>query len=406
MLEAPTLGLDFVADDSRVGFRLRRMEVLNWGTFDKRVWRYELDGRNGLLTGDIGSGKSTLVDAITTLLVPAHRVAYNKAAGADARERSLRSYVLGHYKSERNEVTGSSRPVALRDASSYSVILGVFRNEGYDQAVTLAQVFWLKDPQGQPARLFVAAERALAIADDFSGFGSDITALRKKLRGAGCELFDSFPPYGAWFRRRFGIEHEQALELFHQTVSMKSVGNLTDFVRTHMLEPFDVGSRIEALIRHFDDLDRAHQAVLKAKRQVEMLMPLVEDGTRHQQLSAEIQGWRDARDQLRPRAAGSGRALPGRGGLGGPPASGRPAGVLPCAPTQGSAGRGAAYAVAGEEARHQAGFATLRVAGAGTSEPLRRCLLRHRGAVSPRDARHHARGANQGPKWAPREGRP
>ena len=73
MLEAPTLALDFVADDSRVGFRLQRLEVLNWGTFDKRVWRYELDGRNGLLTGDIGSGKSTLVDAITTLLVPAHR---------------------------------------------------------------------------------------------------------------------------------------------------------------------------------------------------------------------------------------------------------------------------------------------------------------------------------------------
>ncbi|MCX9158560.1 ATP-dependent exonuclease SbcCD, C subunit-like protein [Niveibacterium sp. 24ML] len=300
MRETSTLGLDFVADDSRVGFRLQRLEVLNWGTFDKRVWRYPLDGRNGLLTGDIGSGKSTLVDAITTLLVPSHRVAYNKAAGADARERSLRSYVLGHYKSERNEVTGSARPVALRDASSYSVILGVFRNEGYDQAVTLAQVFWLKDPQGQPARLFVAAERALSIADDFSGFGSDIQTLRKRLRGSGCELFDSFPPYGAWFRRRFGIEHEQALELFHQTVSMKSVGNLTDFVRSHMLEPFDVGTRIEALIRHFDDLDRAHQAVLKAKRQVGLLAPLVDDGRRHQALVAEIEGWRDARDSLRP----------------------------------------------------------------------------------------------------------
>ena len=300
MLEAPTFGLDFVADDSRVGFRLQRLEVLNWGTFDERVWRFELDGRNGLLTGDIGSGKSTLVDAITTLLVPAHRVAYNKAAGADARERSLRSYVLGHYKSERNEVTGTARPVALRDASSYSVILGVFRNEGYDLAVTLAQVFWLKDPQGQPARLFVAAERAMSIAQDFSAFGSDITALRKRLRASGCDLFDSFKPYGYGFRRRFGIEHEQALELFHQTVSMKSVGNLTDFVRSHMLEPFDSGQRIEALIRHFDDLDRAHQAVLRAKRQVDLLVPLVTDGQRHAELAAEIQNLRDGRDALRP----------------------------------------------------------------------------------------------------------
>jgi uncharacterized protein YPO0396 len=299
MRESPTLELDFVADDTRVGFRLQRLEVLNWGTFDRRVWHFALDGRNGLLTGDIGSGKSTLVDAITTLLVPAQRVAYNKAAGADARERSLRSYVLGHYKSERNEVTGSARPVALRDASSYSVVLGVFRNEGYDQTVTLAQVFWLKDPQGQPVRTFVAAERALGIAEDFTGFGSDTTALRKKLRAAGCELFDSYPPYGAWFRRRFGIEHEQALELFHQTVSMKSVGNLTDFVRSHMLEPFEVAGRIEALIHHFDDLDRAHQAVLRAKRQVALLTPLVEDGRRHAALGTEIQGLRDGRDALR-----------------------------------------------------------------------------------------------------------
>jgi uncharacterized protein YPO0396 len=297
-------GFDFIADDTRVGFRLQALEVLNWGTFDRRVWRYALDGRNGLLTGDIGSGKSTLVDAITTLLVPAHRVAYNKAAGAEARERSLRSYVLGHYKSERNDVTGSARPVALRDATSFSVVLGVFRNEAYDQTVTLAQVFWLKDPQGPPARLFVTAERAMSIAADFAGFGSDIAALRKKLRGADGELFDSFPPYGAWFRRRFGIEHEQALELFHQTVSMKSVGNLTDFVRSHMLEPFDVADRIEALIRHFDDLDRAHQAVLKAKRQVALLTPLVADGEHHAALAREIQGLRDGRDALRPYFAG------------------------------------------------------------------------------------------------------
>ncbi len=297
--EPQTLALDFFSDERRVGFRLQRLEVLNWGTFDRRVWSYRLDGRNGLLTGDIGSGKSTLVDAITTLLVPANRVAYNKAAGADTRERSLRSYVLGHYKSERNELSGNARPVALRDATSYSVILGVFRNEGYDQSVTLAQVFWFKEPQGQPQRLYVAAERELSIAADFAGFGSDINGLRKKLRSAGCELSDSFPPYGAWFRRRFGIEHEQALELFHQTVSMKSVGSLTDFVRQHMLEPFDVAARIEALIRHFDDLDRAHQAVLRARRQIELLTPLVEDGRKHGELTREIAGLRAGREALR-----------------------------------------------------------------------------------------------------------
>jgi len=297
--EAQSLGLDFVADDTLSGFRLLRLEVFNWGTFDNRVWTLQLDGKNGLLTGDIGSGKSTLVDAITTLLVPANKVAYNKAAGADSKERTLRSYVLGHYKSERNEVTGAAKPVSLRDHNQYSVILGVFHNAGYDQTVSLAQVFWMKEAQGQPARFFVGSERALSIATDFAGFGSDIAQLRKKLRGQGAELHDSFPPYAAWFRRRFGIENDQALELFHQTVSMKSVGNLTDFVRSHMLEPFDVAPRIQALIGHFDDLNRAHQAVLKTRRQLELLTPLVADCGRHDASVAEVDGLRVCRDSLR-----------------------------------------------------------------------------------------------------------
>ncbi|WP_275096994.1 ATP-binding protein [Sedimenticola hydrogenitrophicus] len=299
MNDPQTLGLDFVADDTLSGFRLRRLEVFNWGTFDGRVWTLQPDGRNGLLTGDIGSGKSTLVDAVTTLLVPAQRVAYNKAAGADAKERTLRSYVLGFYKSERNEATASARPVALRDHNSYSVILGVFHNAGYDQTVTLAQVFYWKEPQGQPARFFVGSERELSITKDFSRFGSDITQLRKRLRGQGAEIEDSFPKYGAWFRRRLGIDNEQALELFHQTVSMKSVGNLTDFVRSHMLEPFDVAPRVQALIGHFDDLNRAHEAVLKAKRQVELLTPLVADCTRHDELTQGIEELRRCRDALR-----------------------------------------------------------------------------------------------------------
>jgi uncharacterized protein YPO0396 len=304
MNEPRTLGLDFAADDTLTGFRLERLEVFNWGTFDERVWVLRVDGRNGLLTGDIGSGKSTLVDAITTLLVPAQRIAYNKAAGADSKERTLRSYVLGYYKSERNEVTGTAKPVSLRDHNSYSVILGVFRNAGYDATVTLAQVFWMKDAQAQPARFFVCAERDLSISADFSRFGTDIAQLRKMLRGLGAEIEDTFPKYSAWFRRRFGIENEQALELFHQTVSMKSVGNLTDFVRSHMLEPFDVAPRVDALITHFDDLNRAHEAVLKAKRQVELLTPLVADCDRHSEQGHVLEGWRACREALKPYFAG------------------------------------------------------------------------------------------------------
>src|SRR3984893_11763447 len=169
------------------GFRLDRLELLNWGTFNDRVWILSANSRNTLVTGDIGSGKSTIVDAITTLLLPANRISYNKAAGAETRERSLRSYVLGFFKSERNEVTGTTKPVALRDGTKYSVILGVFSNEGFDATVTIAQVFWLRsaDAGGQPDRFYVTADKPLSVAVDFADFGSDMTELGSGLRAAG-----------------------------------------------------------------------------------------------------------------------------------------------------------------------------------------------------------------------------
>jgi uncharacterized protein YPO0396 len=297
--------LDFASSDEQAGFRLHRLEVYNWGTFHGHVWTLQPNGDNALLTGDIGSGKSTLVDAVTTLLVPPQKVAYNRAAGAETRERTLRSYVLGHYKTERSDTGLAARPVPLRDGNSYSVLLARFHNQGFDQTVTLAQVFWNKDTDTQPARLCVVSDQALSIREHFSGFGADIADLRKRLRHlAQTELHESFASYAAAFRRRFGIENDQALELFHQTVSMKSVGNLTDFVRQHMLEAFPVEERIEALVRHFDDLNRAHEAVLKAKAQVARLVPLASDCDQHATVVGQAQDLRATRNALRSFFAG------------------------------------------------------------------------------------------------------
>jgi uncharacterized protein YPO0396 len=284
------------------GFRLARLELYNWGTFDQHVWTLHANARTALLTGDIGSGKSTIVDAVTTLLLPANRISYNKAAGAETRERSLRSYVLGYFKSERNEVTGTTRPVALRDGTKFSVILGVFRNEGYDATVTLAQVFWMRnaDAAGQPDRFYVTADRPLSVAGDFDEFGTDITLLRKRLRAdSGIRVHDGFPEYGKDFRRRLGIESEQAMELFHQTVSMKSVGNLTDFVRDHMLEPFDAAKATASIVAHFEDLTKAHEAVQRAQAQLAVLIPLLKDCDAYDTVNDQIKALNAQREALK-----------------------------------------------------------------------------------------------------------
>jgi len=289
---------EWVGDSELPGYRLLHVQILNWGTFNNKVWSFTPEGDTSLLTGDVGSGKSTLVDAVTTLLMPPHKIAYNKAAGAETKERDPRSYVLGYYTRQRDGDTDISKPVPLRDGSSYTVILGVFGNAAFEETVSLAVVFWMPEGKsGQPERRFVVAERALDIADDFSDFGTRIQSLFKRLEAGGARTYKSYPEYGKDLRRSLGIPSAQALELFHQTVSMKSVGNLTDFVRQHMLEEFNVKEKVAELVEHFDHLNTAHERVRQAREQLARLEPLLKDCAYHDKVAGQrsaLEGQRDA----------------------------------------------------------------------------------------------------------------
>lgn len=90
------------------------------------------------------------------------------------------------------------------------------------------------------------------------------------------------------------------MELFHRTVSMKQVENITSFVRGNMLEEDDVAARITNLIHHFDDLKKAHDAVLRAKDQIALLTPIKEGAALYAGLTADDELARKQRDQLHP----------------------------------------------------------------------------------------------------------
>jgi uncharacterized protein YPO0396 len=288
--------LEFLAN-YETGFRLTRLEILNWGTFKEKIWTIEPGGYNSLLTGDIGSGKSTLIDALTSLLVPHNKIVFNKAAGSEKKERSLYSYLRGEYKSEKDEERNISKSIYLRDQNNYSVLLGVFYNAGFEQVVTIAQVFWLKDDKID--KLFLVSTRALDIQTFFTAFGNDISLLRKKLLGEpGIELYKNFSDYSSKFRSLFGIRSEKALDLFYQTVSLKQVGNLTDFIRNQMLEKTDVKELIDDLIRNFENLTRAHDAVLKAKRQLDKLTPIHEKAEEFERSKEKWLGYTQSRQAI------------------------------------------------------------------------------------------------------------
>jgi uncharacterized protein YPO0396 len=280
------------------GFRFMRLEVLNWGTFDREVWHIDPQGKNALLTGDIGSGKSTLVDALTTLLVPPRKITFNKAAGAESRERNLRSYVKGAFKNEKVEHSGKARDVYLRQGNDhYTVLLAVFHNEKRSETISLAQVLWMQNDQVR--KYYVLAQKDLHIQHDFSNFGRNINNLKKRLRETdGVVVFDSFTDYSNRFRQSFGIKQPEALELFYQTISMKSVGNLTDFVRERMLGQTNIQEHIDELVRRYQELTEAHRAVQIARDQYELLQPLIEDAERRRTILGKIEALQSLLEEI------------------------------------------------------------------------------------------------------------
>ncbi len=290
------LQLDFADKATATGFRLQRLEVLNWGTFHRVVWKIEPGGHTALLTGANGSGKSTLVDALLTLLVPYGKRSYNQASGGERRrERDERTYMLGAYGKVKTEESYAARTQFLRTRDDFSVLLAVFANVTYGQTLTLAQVFWIEDDGVK--KFFALAQSELSIQQHFSAFDK-ISDLKKRLKAANVECYDEFVRYSREFCKIVGLRSDKALDLFNQTVSIKEIGGLNQFVRDHMLERTDAREKIAQLRVNYENLTRAHAAMLKAERQLALLRPLVAEADQYATQEQKLRDLRAAEDAV------------------------------------------------------------------------------------------------------------
>ena len=260
------------------GYRLDKLEVFNWGTFDGEIYSLNPKACTSLLTGENGSGKSTIVDGITTLLVPGRKRSYNLSSGSKKRERTEKTYLLGAYGNSRDE-DDSAQTNYIRDGKGYSVLLAIFKNE-CDDKITLAQVFWFNS-QKKVEKFFIVGQCSLGIKQDFAGATTPHEIKSKFKSVEQVTIHSSFDSYSVHFRQLFGIESEKALELFCQVVATKEILTIDGFIKNHMLSPYDVGDRVEELIANFDNLDSAYNAIAKAKKQLEILGPLCEDIDRY-----------------------------------------------------------------------------------------------------------------------------
>lgn len=272
----------FSTSSDKAGFRLQYMEVYNWGTFNEKVFRINPKGNNSLLTGANASGKSTYIDALLTLIVPAKKDRfYNQSSGVEKKgDRSEETYVLGHYGNIQEEGKTSTSTQKLRNTNTYSVILASFSNADQKQ-ITLFQVRWFSN--NELRRQFGIAHVPLEVESDFGQFdskGNWKKVLDKKYNSnvtkKKIEFIDGPTAYAERMADLFGMRSTKALTLFNQVVGVKVLEDLDDFIRTNMMEEQDAEAEFIQLKESFLTLMDAKTNIEKAKEQIEQLKPINE----------------------------------------------------------------------------------------------------------------------------------
>ncbi len=271
----------FSTDNAKTGFRLQYLEVYNWGTFNDQVWRIEPGGETSLLTGANGSGKTTFVDALLTLMVPERRMRfYNQSSGSEKKgDRSEETYMLGAYGTVPAESGSGMKTIYLREDRdrAYSILLAHFANEA-QQVVTLFQVRYFGGSEMK--RVYGIAHKALSIETDFIPFdlsGGWKRRLEQQYNRSGqrsIEWPDSASRYAQRLTEVMGMQSEQALSLFNQTVGIKVLGDLNEFIRTNMLEPHHMEQEFQELKKQLATLLEAQRNLEKMALQISLLQPL------------------------------------------------------------------------------------------------------------------------------------
>ncbi len=292
--------------DETAGFRLMYAEFFNWGTFSNTVkgdivakpYRITPTGCTVALQGKKGTGKSTLVDGLITLLVRPPRnkhLLYNQASGISeenkkSKGRTAESYFWGNY----NEILDENENIkaqALREVKDnhHTVLLACFDNG--IQRVTLAQVwFWNID---KIQKIYLVAPKALKIEDHFSSLSYTAKDIRKQLEILAPEtkvFTDDFSGYQSCLRDILGIKSEEALKLFHKIIGSKELGSVDNVVKTFILQDgtAEINARIDQMYQSNDTLINIKKMMENAEKELILLEPIVTKGTEYSQLTAEI----------------------------------------------------------------------------------------------------------------------
>lgn len=261
-------------------FRLIRLQVVNWGTFGG-YQDFPIDERGVLFTGPSGSGKSSLMDAHSAVLLPSHDQRFNASADLTARgarqaTRSVADYVRGAW-SETNDELAQSRARYLRGGRpTWSAVAASYDN-GLGGATTAVVVKWFTGAETDGSSLrslhhLYEGGFDLTVLEQWAGRGFDTRWLRAT---HPCAHFDTQEKYLRELSRRVGVGTSKiALSLLGKAKAMKNVGDLNMFISGNMLDEPETFAAAAKMLDTFNPLNEAYDTAARANAQERVLRDL------------------------------------------------------------------------------------------------------------------------------------
>ncbi len=257
----------------RESFLLRSLEVYNWGPF-AGLHRAEFDTRGTAIIGPTGSGKTTLVDALMTLLVSQPR--YNLAStGGHESDRTLISYVRGVLGGDgsdgREEVARPAKTItgicATYTAGEETLRLaGLLWTDGTSNAAADLKRRWLfslADDQSLESWMRLLHEEGIR---DLMRMGRETAKLR---------IFESKKSYLAHTRKFFDVG-ENAFTLLNRAAGLKQLNSIDEIFRDLVLDDRTAFDRALEVAAEFENLAAIHAELETARRQQQSLVPVQE----------------------------------------------------------------------------------------------------------------------------------
>jgi len=283
--------LDEVDDEAVApirGWRIARLQVINWGGFDG--WHEVLFNDAGtILTGGSGAGKSTLLDAYIAVMMSS-KVPFNNASNAGrgrARgdgQRSVLTYVRG--KIDSTVVDGETVDRTLRGSSNaWGAVAVTFersRSDGPGDIFTAARLWHVP----RTARSMEDVRVRLVTADgplDLRSAESDAAEQFANLQTIYGSSLKVHPRPGSFAARVYQRLHignadngDKAIGLLASVQAGRSVHDVVGLYRDLVLEEPATFAAAASAVNHFAALEAAHAAMVDAENQQATLAPIRE----------------------------------------------------------------------------------------------------------------------------------